>query len=123
MWRTILERELEVLRGLASSRGDDDQIDKAEAELVRLRKIEKAAELACGLLWMMWSDFDTGRGRLAQPAFEALRDALGGPGSEGLRLAIKRALDAGYEADRAPGCDWWAGKKDNHEQDEMDQTS
>lgn len=78
----------------------------------RLHKMEEAAELACGLLWMMESREDVGRGRKAQAAFEALRDALGGPGSKGLGKAIKRAIDAGHEADHPPGCDWWAGKKE-----------
>lgn len=44
-------------------------------------------------------------------AFYALRDALGGAGSKGLGKAIKRAIDAGHEADHPPGADWWAGKK------------
>jgi hypothetical protein len=47
-----LERELATLRGLSGCRGDDDRIAEAEAELARLRKIEQAAELACGLLEM-----------------------------------------------------------------------
>lgn len=45
-----LDRELATLRGLSGCRGDDDLIAEAEAELARLRKIEDAAELTCGLL-------------------------------------------------------------------------
>ena len=45
-----LDRELATLRGLSGCRGDDDRIAEAEAELARLRKIEDAAELACGML-------------------------------------------------------------------------
>jgi len=48
-----------------------------------------------------------------QAAYEALRDALGGSGSDGLGKAIKRAIDAGYEADNPHGADWWAGKTDD----------
>ena len=48
-----LERELATMRGFAACRGDDDCLDEADAELVQLRKIEEAAELACGLLWMV----------------------------------------------------------------------
>ena len=101
-----LERELATMRGLAACRGDDDCLDEADAELVHLRKIEEAAELACGLLWMVED-----RREKVRAAFHALRDALGGSGSKGLGQAIKRAIDAGHEADHPPGADWWAGKK------------
>ena len=106
-----LERELATMRGFAACRGDDNCLDEADAELAQLRNIEEAAKLACGLLWMMDSNDDTGRGAKPQAAFEALRDAIGGSGSKGLGEAIKRAIDAGYEADHPPGTDWWAGKK------------
>lgn len=66
-----------------------------------------AAELACGLLWMM-ADHRHPHTRIA---FVNLLDALGGPGSEGLGRAIQRAIDAGYEADHPPSAKWWAGKK------------
>lgn len=69
--------------------------------------IQSAAELACGLLWMV----EDRHGKV-RDAFHALRDALGGSGSKGLGKSIQRAIDAGYEADHPPGCDWWAGKKD-----------
>ena len=70
-------------------------------------KIIAAAELACGLLWMMADH----RHPHTKIAFVKLLDALGGPGSEGLGRAIKRAIDAGYEADHPPGATSWAGKK------------
>lgn len=104
-----LERELATMRGFAACRGDDDCLDEADAELARLRKIEEAAELACGLLWMVED-----RREKVRAAFHALRDALGGSGSKGLGKAIKRAIDAGHEADHPPGMDWWAGKKEKH---------
>ena len=47
-----IERELETARGLASRAGDEAALDEAAAELALLRKIETAAKLACGLLWM-----------------------------------------------------------------------
>lgn len=102
-----VERELATARGLCSSIGDDDALNEADAELLKLRKVEEAAELACGLLWMVED-----RREKVRAAFHALRDALGGSGSKGLGKAIKRAIDAGHEADHPPGCDWWAGKKD-----------
>lgn len=101
-----LERELATMRGFAACRGDDDCLDEAAAELAQLRKIEEAAELACGLLWMVED-----RREKVRAAFHALLDALGGSGSKGLGAAIKRAIDAGHEADHPPGADWWAGKK------------
>lgn len=78
-----------------------------ETELQRLRKIEEAAELAYGLLWMIDE-----RSQKVQAASNALRDALGGPSSPGMRRSIERAIAAGYEADHPDGCTWWAGKKD-----------
>lgn len=102
-----LERELKVARGMASCGGDDAALDEAEAELTRLRQIEAAAELAYGLLWMVDE-----RPQKVRAASNALRDALGGPSSPGMRKAIERAIAAGYEADHPDGCDWWAGKKD-----------
>ena len=70
-------------------------------------EIIAAAELACGLLWMM----EDHRHPHTKIAFEKLRDALGGSGSDGLGRAIQRAIDAGYEADHPPSATWWAGKK------------
>lgn len=70
-------------------------------------EIIAAAELACGLLWMI----EDHRHPHTRIAFEKLRDALGGSGSEGLGRAIKRAIGAGYEADHPPSATWWAGKK------------
>src|SRR5574337_1038719 len=102
-----LERELATMRGFAASRSDDDCLDEADAELAQLRKIEEAAELACGLLWMVED-----RRKKVRAAFHALRDALGGSGSNGRGKAIRRAIDAGHEADHPPGADWWAGKKE-----------
>jgi hypothetical protein len=101
-----LERAIDAMRGFSACCGDDDRIDDAVTELLKLRTIEEAAELACGLLWMV-----DHRGEKSQAAYHALRDALGGPGSPGLGKAIKRAVDAHYEADHPPECDWWAGKK------------
>lgn len=101
-----VERELATARGLASSVCDDDALNEADAELLKLRKIEEAAELACGLLWMVEY-----RSEKVRAAFHALRDALGGSGSKGLGKAIKLAIDAGHEADHPPEADWWAGKK------------
>jgi hypothetical protein len=77
------------------------------AELQRLRKIEEAAELAYGLLWMIDE-----RSPKVLAASRALRDALGGPSSPGMRRSIERAIAAGYEADHRDGWTWWAGKKD-----------
>ena len=105
--KSAVERELATARGLCSSVCDDDALNEADSELLRLRKIEEAAELACGLLWMVED-----RREKVRAAFHALRDALGGSGSKGLGKAIKRAIDAGHEADHPPGADWWAGKKE-----------
>ena len=104
-----IERELATARGLASSHGDDDALTEAENELAKLREIEAAAELACGLLWMVEM-----RGKKVLAAFETLRDALGGSGSKGLGKAIQRAIDSGHEADHPPSADYWAGKKEKH---------
>lgn len=101
-----LERELATLRGLSGCRGDDDRIAEAEAELARLRKIEQAAELACGILWMT-----AALSRTEKTVYKLLSEALGGDGSDGLCKAIQRAIDAGYEADHPNGAEWWAGKE------------
>ena len=69
-----------------------------------LQRLESAALLALGLLWMTKRDNDK-----VQAAFKTLRDALGG--QKALRQGIEAAIDAGYEADHPPGADWWAGKK------------
>lgn len=103
-----LEREIEVLRGLCACRGDDDCVREASNELNLLRGIESAARLACGLLWMVDDRSDK-----EHAAFVALRDALGGPGSAGLKSAIECAIAAGHEADHPAGADWWAGKKES----------
>jgi hypothetical protein len=76
------------------------------------KQIHEAAELACGLLWMVED-----RREKVREAFHALCDALGGSGSKGLGKAIQRAIDAGHEADHPPGCDWWAGKKTADEEE------
>ena len=73
-----VERELATARGLCSSVCDDDALNEADSELLSLRKIEEAAELACGLLWMVED-----RREKVRAAFHALRDALGGSGSKG----------------------------------------
>lgn len=101
-----LERELDVMRGLSGGRGDDDRIETSAEELAQLRKIEAAAKLACGLLWM--TEFRVGKVR---EAFHALRDALGGSGSKELGEAIKTAIAAGHEADHPPSADYWCGMK------------
>ena len=102
-----LEREIEVLRGLCACRGDDDCVREASNELTQLRRIESAARLACGLLWMV-----DDRSEKEHAAFVALRDAFGGPGSTGLKSSIEYAIAAGHEADHPPDADWWAGKKE-----------
>lgn len=101
-----VERELATARGLASCVGDEDALSEADAELAGLRGIEEAAELACGLLWMIDERSDKVR-----EAYRALVAALGGPGSPGLKRSIQRAIDAGFEADHPEGATWWAGKK------------
>lgn len=100
-----LKRELEVMRGFAASRGDDEAIQEAEIDLHRLQHIESAALQALGILWM--SERTSAK---TQDAFRVLRNALGG--KDALRKGIEAAIDAGYEADHPPGADWWAGKKD-----------
>ncbi|AEI71169.1 hypothetical protein [EBPR siphovirus 1] len=69
---------------------------------IDLQRLQSAALLALGLLWMTERD-------KVQAAFKTLRDALGGQNA--LRQGIEAAIDAGYEADHPPGADWWAGKK------------
>ena len=76
---------------------------QAADEIERLCKIESAALLACGVLWMI----EHRRGKV-KTAFDALRDALG---QQCLGEAIQRAIDEGHEADHPPSADWWAGKK------------
>lgn len=82
-------------------------LERESIELFDRERLQHAAELACGLLWMAGDRSDKTKG-----AYEALRDALGGPGSDGLKRSIKAAIDAGFEADHPPGADWWAGKKE-----------
>lgn len=98
-------RELKVLRGMATSRGDDACIDDAEIDIHRYQHIEDAALLALGILWM-----DERQSDKTHEAYKILRNALGG--KAGLKRAIMAAIDAGYEADHPEGADWWAGKKD-----------
>jgi hypothetical protein len=99
-------RELKVLRGMASSRGDDDKIQEAEIDLARLQHIESAALLALGVLWL-----DERHSDKVHVAYKCLRDALGG--KQALKRAIQMAIDNGHEADHPQGADWWAGKKDD----------
>ncbi len=102
---TAVVRELKVLRGLASSRGDDDSIQEAEIDVARLQHIESAALLALGILWM-----DERHSDRVHAAYKVLRNALGG--KPALKQAILAAIDGGYEADHPQGADWWAGKKE-----------
>ncbi len=97
-----IERELATARGLASSSGDESALDEADAELARLRNIETAAKLACGLLWMT-AEWRQGK---TDAAYRALLEAVGGSGSQGLRESINAALAAGHEVDAPPGCYW-----------------
>lgn len=76
--------------------------DEEDAELARLRKIETAAKLATGLLWMT-GEWRQGK---ADAAYQALLEAVGGSGSQGLRESIEAALAAGHEVDAPPGCYW-----------------
>ncbi len=64
--------------------------------------IRAAAELACGLLWMT-AEWRQGK---TEAAYQALVEAVGGSGSQGLRESIQAALDAGHEVDAPPGCYW-----------------
>ena len=97
-----IERELATARGLASSAGDGAALDEAAAELARLRKIESAAKLATGLLWIT-AEWRQGK---ADAAYQALLESVGGSGSLGLRESIEAALTAGHEVDAPPGCYW-----------------
>ena len=71
---------------------------------VDISKMETAALLALGILWMDERVTDK-----THTAYQILRDALGG--KEALRKGIEAAIRAGYEADHPQGADWWAGKK------------
>jgi len=64
--------------------------------------IGAAAKLACGLLWMT-AEWRTGK---TEAAYQALLEAVGGSGSQGLRDSIQSALDAGHEVGAPPGCYW-----------------
>lgn len=64
--------------------------------------IVAAAKLACGLLWMT-AEWRQGK---TEAAYQALLEAVGGSGSQGLRESIQAALDAGHEVDAPPGCYW-----------------
>lgn len=105
---SALEDENEALRADLQIVTDhrEQALNNAMALMKQRDEITAAAELACGLLWMIEDRRDK-----VLAAFHALRDALGGPSSKGLGRAIQRAIDAGYEADHPQGCDWWAGKK------------
>jgi len=74
----------------------------AASALERLINIETAAKLACGLLWMQaeWRQEKT------DAAYQALLEAVGGSGSQGLRESIEAAFAAGFEVDAPPGCYW-----------------
>ena len=71
---------------------------------VDISKMETAALLALGILWMDERVTDK-----THTAYQILRDALGG--KEALRKGIEAAISAGYEADHPQGADGWAGKK------------
>lgn len=98
-------RELKVLRGMTTSRGDDSAVDDAEIDIARYQHIEDAALMALGILWM-----DARQSDKAHEAYKILRNALGG--KPALKRGILTAIDAGYEADHPEGADWWAGKKE-----------
>jgi hypothetical protein len=70
----------------------------------RMNEIERAAHLACGLLWMVEHRSDK-----VKAAYVALRDAIG---RDALGEAIKAAIDAGHEADHPADATWWAGMKE-----------
>ena len=74
----------------------------AAASLERLINIETAAKLACGLLWMT-AEWRQGK---TDAAYQALLEAVGGSGSQGLRECIEAAFAAGHEVDAPPGCYW-----------------
>ena len=97
-----IERELAIGLALSDSQGDQQRIGEAQCEIAILRKIETAAKLACGLLWM------TGEWRQekADAAYQALLEAVGGSRSQGLRESIEAALAAGFAVDAPPGCYW-----------------
>lgn len=73
-----------------------------------VEKLQTAALLALGLLWMTERQSDK-----VHRAYTTLRDALGG--KEALREGIQAAMNAGHEADHPNGADWWAGKKNETE--------
>lgn len=97
-----IERALVTGLDLSALRADRKAMADAQAELAKLRKIEAAAELSCGLLWMT-AEWRQGK---TEDAYKALRDALGGSGSKGLGKAIQRAMDSGAKVDAPPGCYW-----------------
>lgn len=93
---------------IGRARPDPAKIAAAEKELARLLAIEKAAKLACGLLWMV-----DGKGKKTRAAYTTLRDAFGGSGPAGnLRECIQAAIDASYEVDHPTGASYWAGMKE-----------
>ena len=97
-----IELELAIGLALSDSQGDQQRIVEAQCELARLRKIEAAAKLACGLLWMT-AEWRQGK---ADAAYQALLEAVGGSGSQGLRESIEAAFAAGFAVDAPPGCYW-----------------
>ncbi len=90
-----------TLSEIARLRAELERCEK-DAELARLRKIETAAKLSCGLLWMT-AEWRQGK---TDAAYQALLEAVGGSGSQGLRESIQAALAAGHEVDAPPGCYW-----------------
>lgn len=99
-WSALrLVADLRMAIGDNGTRMQDDLIE-------HLRQLREAAELACGLLWMIDE-----RSNKVREAYRALVAAIGGPGSPGLKRSIQRAIDAGFEADHPDGATWWAGKK------------
>lgn len=79
MTRLLMDSRSHARLALADARRRGDEA----------RRIVDAAELACGLLWMHHGPQDK-----AAAAYEALRTAIGGPGSPGLRRSIERAMAA-----------------------------
>lgn len=79
-------------------------IDDACNELERLRRIEQAAELAYGALWMTMH-----LKKKQQTAKDALAEALSNNGRE---RGIQSAIDHGLQADHPSQADYWSGKQE-----------
>lgn len=84
----FVERELAVARGLASSRGDDERLDEADAELSDLRR-------ACREGWRYANELEQERSRLQGEAV-VLRRML----SDSLTVLRTVEPDDTYEAER-----------------------